>query len=118
MASGVPGENGPSVLAPVAVELRPGRESVKPRSSVLVLTLIRRSVTLIHVLVAQTKVNNKSYLDQVVTIVSSGNTREGGRGSVRVRSSEFQIFYVEKLILARLSASLKLLDKKGRTEDV
>ena len=75
MASGVPGENGPSVLAPVAVELRPGRESVKPRSSVLVLTLIRRSVTLIHVLVAQTKVNNKSYLDQVVTIVSSGNTR-------------------------------------------
>ena len=92
MVSGVPGENGPSVLAPVAVELRPGRESVKPRSSVLVLTLIRRSVTLIHVLVAQTKVNNKSYLDQVVTIVSRGNTREGGRGSVRVRSSGFQIF--------------------------
>ena len=65
MASGVPGENGPSVLAPVAVELRPGRESVKPRplveKTVLVLTLIRRSVTLIHVLVAQTKVNNKSY---------------------------------------------------------
>ena len=43
MASGVPGENGPSVLAPVAVELRPGRESVKPRplveKTVMVLTL-------------------------------------------------------------------------------
>ena len=76
MASGVPGENGPSVLAPVAVELRPGRESVKPRSSVLVLTLIRRSVTLIHVVVAQTKVNIKSYLDQLINSLPNGGKVE------------------------------------------